>query len=67
MEVTVGSRCELLWIWESGAGLPQKFNGVSDANILVDKKSGDIYFNSKYRRIKQTIKVSFDDGKTWPE
>ncbi len=24
-------------------GLPQKFNGVSDANILVDKKSGDIY------------------------
>ena len=24
-------------------GLPQKFNGVSDANILVDKNSGDIY------------------------
>ncbi len=24
-------------------GLPQKFNGVSDANILVDKKTGDIY------------------------
>lgn len=24
-------------------GLPQKFNGVSDANILVDRKSGDIY------------------------
>lgn len=23
--------------------------------------------NSKYKRIKQTIKVSFDDGKTWPE
>jgi len=23
--------------------------------------------NSKYSRIKQTIKVSFDDGKTWPE
>lgn len=24
-------------------GLPQKFNGVSDANILVDENSGDIY------------------------
>jgi len=24
-------------------GLPQKFNGVSDANILIDKKTGDIY------------------------
>lgn len=24
-------------------GLPQKFNGVSDANILVDKNSGTIY------------------------
>ncbi|MGX5818664.1 exo-alpha-sialidase [Chitinophaga lutea] len=24
-------------------GLPQKFNGVSDANILVDKNTGDIY------------------------
>jgi sialidase-1 len=23
--------------------------------------------NSKYTRHKQTIKVSFDDGKTWPE
>lgn len=23
--------------------------------------------NDKYNRIKQTIKVSFDDGKTWPE
>lgn len=23
--------------------------------------------NSKYNRIKQTIKVSLDDGKTWPE
>lgn len=23
--------------------------------------------NSKYKRIKQTIKVSFDDGMTWPE
>jgi sialidase-1 len=23
--------------------------------------------NSKYKRIKQTIKVSFDDGLTWPE
>ena len=23
--------------------------------------------NSKYQRHKQTIKVSFDDGKTWPE
>ncbi len=23
--------------------------------------------NSKYSRVKQTIKVSFDDGKTWPE
>jgi sialidase-1 len=23
--------------------------------------------NSKYNRVKQTIKVSFDDGKTWPE
>lgn len=23
--------------------------------------------NSKYKRIKQTIKVSFDDGETWPE
>tara|TARA_R110000822_G_scaffold37363_4_gene104587 strand:+ start:3891 stop:5555 length:1665 start_codon:yes stop_codon:yes gene_type:complete len=23
--------------------------------------------NSKYKRIKQTIKVSFDDGQTWPE
>ena len=23
--------------------------------------------NSKYKRVKQTIKVSFDDGKTWPE
>lgn len=23
--------------------LPEKFNGVSDANILVDKRSGDIY------------------------
>jgi sialidase-1 len=24
-------------------GLPQKFNGVSDANILVDKKTGNIF------------------------
>jgi len=24
-------------------GLPQKFNGVSDANILVDRTTGDIY------------------------
>jgi len=24
-------------------GLPQKFNGVSDANILVDKTTGDMY------------------------
>lgn len=24
-------------------GLPQKYNGVSDANILVDEKNGDIY------------------------
>ncbi len=24
-------------------GLPQKFNGVSDASILVDKKTGDIF------------------------
>ncbi|MGV3508615.1 MAG: BNR-repeat neuraminidase N-terminal domain-containing protein [Sphingobacteriaceae bacterium] len=24
-------------------GLPEKFNGVSDANILVDKHTGDIY------------------------
>jgi sialidase-1 len=23
--------------------------------------------NSKYQRIKQTIKVSFDDGLSWPE
>ena len=23
--------------------------------------------NSKYQRIHQTIKVSFDDGKTWPK
>lgn len=24
-------------------GLPEKFNGVSDANILVDKNTGDVY------------------------
>lgn len=24
-------------------GLPEKFNGVSDANILVDRKGGDVY------------------------
>ncbi len=36
-----------------------------------DGKDKSILFfsnpNSKYGRIKQTIKVSFDDGKTWPE
>jgi len=36
-------------------------NGVSK-NILVFSNP-----NSKYKRIKQTIKVSMDDGKTWPE
>ena len=24
-------------------GLPEKYNGVSDANILVDENTGDIY------------------------
>lgn len=35
-----------------------------------DRKASILLFsnpNSKYSRIKQTIKVSFDDGKTWPK
>lgn len=85
--------------------LPEKFNGVSDANILVDNKSGDIYiaglwmhgvispkgewlngltadstaWNHQWRNkgsqpglgVKQTsqflITKSTDDGKTWGE
>ena len=28
---------------ETWGGLPEKYNGVSDACILVDEKTGDIY------------------------
>lgn len=86
-------------------GLPQKFNGVSDANILVDRNTGDIYiaglwmhgviddagvwqenltensenWNHQWHKkgsqpglgVKQTsqfiIAKSTDDGKTWSE
>lgn len=86
-------------------GLPQKFNGVSDANILVDKNTGTIYlaglwmhgvinadgvwqenlteesdaWNHQWRTkgsqpgfgVKETsqflITKSMDDGKTWSE
>lgn len=40
---------------------------------FIDKKGNKkslLFFsnpNSKYKRIKQTIKVSFDDGNTWPK
>jgi sialidase-1 len=38
-------------------------------NIKEGKESILLFSNpnSKYKRVKQTIKVSFDDGKTWPE
>lgn len=31
------------WTKRIGEGLPEKFNGISDANILVDEKTGTIY------------------------
>jgi len=42
-------------------------HGFTDKN---GNKHSVLFFsnpNSKYKRHKQTIKVSFDDGKTWPE
>jgi sialidase-1 len=36
-------------------------NGAKESILLFSNP------NSKYKRVKQTIKVSFDDGKTWPE
>lgn len=51
-------------------GLPQKFNGVSDANILVDEKSGTIYLAGLWmhgvlNEEGQWIENLNEDSKEW--